>query len=67
MVKIESMHFSSVKDNNHVLASRAYFGFIKEFTKIYYFIFKVPLFKCQWIDNSTGVEIHELGFTQVNL
>ena len=28
MVEAESMYFSSSKDNNHVLSSRAYFGVI---------------------------------------
>lgn len=30
MVEVESMYFSSSKDKNHVLASRAYFGVIEK-------------------------------------
>lgn len=63
MVETESMYFSSSKDKNHVLASRAYFGVIEEILEIY---FKVPLFKCKWIDNNTSVETDELGFTRVD-
>ena len=46
MVKAESMYFSSSKDNNPVLASRAFFGIIEEILEIDYVSFKVPLFKC---------------------
>lgn len=67
MVEVGSMYLSSAKDNNHVLASRAYFGFIEEIMEIDYISFKVPLFKCKWIDSNTSVEIGELGFTWVNL
>ena len=28
-------------------------------------IFFVPVFKCKWVDNKSGVEIDELGFTQI--
>lgn len=67
MVEAESLYFSSAKDNNHVLASRAYFGFIKEIMEIDYVSFKVTLFKCKWTNNNNGVEIDELGFTRISL
>ena len=60
MVKVESMYFSSAKNNNLVLASRAYFGFIEKIMEIYYVYFKASLFKCKWIENNTGVETNEL-------
>lgn len=65
MVEVESMHFSSSKDKNHVLASRVYFGVIEGIMDIDYVTFKVHLFKCKWIDNNTGVD--ELKFTLVDL
>lgn len=67
MVEAESMYFSSSKYNNLVLASRAYFGIIKEILEIDYVAFKVPLFKCKWIYSNTGVETDELGFTLLDL
>ena len=67
MIEAEYMYFSSSKDNNLVLASRAYFGVIEEILEIDYVSFKVPLFKCRWIDSKTGVETDELGFTRVDL
>ena len=67
MVEVESMYFSSSKDNNHVLASRAYFGVIEEILEIDYVSFKVPLFKCKWIDSNICVETDELGLTRVDI
>jgi hypothetical protein len=67
MVEVESMYFSSAKDNYYVLISITYFGFIEEIMEIDYVSFKVPLFKCKWIDNNTRIEIDELGSIQVDL
>lgn len=61
MVEGESMYFSSSKDKTLVLASRAYFEVIEEIMEIDYVDFKVPLFKCKWIDSNTSVETDELG------
>lgn len=35
--------------------------------EIDYVILKVPLFKCKWIPNNTGVQTDELEFTRVDL
>lgn len=55
IVEIESMYFSSSKDRNLILASRAFYGVIEEILDIDYVIFKVSLFKCNWITNNNGV------------
>lgn len=65
MVDAESVYFSSSKDDNHVLASRAYFGVIDDILEIEYVYFKFPLFKCKWIDSNTGIETDELRFIRV--
>ncbi|GAU41485.1 hypothetical protein TSUD_239610 [Trifolium subterraneum] len=67
MVVAESMHFSSSKDKNPVIASTPYFGVIEEIWKVDYVLFKVPIFKCKWVDINSGVRIDELGFTLINL
>ncbi|XP_045791642.1 uncharacterized protein LOC123886360 [Trifolium pratense] len=67
MIVAESMHFSSSKDKNPVMASTPYFGVIEEIWEVDYVVFKVPLFKCKWIDINNGVRIDELGFTIVDL
>ncbi|XP_058755972.1 uncharacterized protein LOC131629194 [Vicia villosa] len=55
------------KDKNLVLASIAYFGVIEEIWELKYCKFKVPIFKCKWVNSNTGVKTDELGFTLVDL
>ncbi|KAK7395527.1 hypothetical protein VNO78_16086 [Psophocarpus tetragonolobus] len=63
----ESMHFSSSKDKNPIRASIGYFKVIEDIWEVDYVEFKVPVFKCKWVDSNAGVKIDELGFTKVNL
>nr|XP_004492197.1 uncharacterized protein LOC101504131 [Cicer arietinum] len=67
MVVAESMHFSSSKDKNPVTASIPYFETIEEIWDVDFIKFKVPVFKCKWIDINNGVKIDEFGFTLVDL
>lgn len=67
MVVAESMHFSSSKDKNSVVASIPYFGIIEEICEVDFIKFKVPAFKCKWIDIYSGVKTDEFGFTLVDL
>ena len=65
-LEAESMQFSTSKDTNPVLGSMAYYGFIEEIWEIDYTKFSVPVFKCKWVDNKSGVKIDESGFTLVD-
>src|ERR1044072_6717898 len=67
MVVAESMHFSSSKDKNPIMASTPYFGMIEEIWEVDYVSFTVPVFKCKWIDISSGVRIDEFRYTLVDL
>ena len=67
MVVAESMHFSSSKDKNPIMASVPYFGIIGEIWEVDYTKFTVPVLKCKWVDGNTGVQTDELGFTLVDL
>lgn len=60
MIDVESMSFSSSKDKNPILASKAFCGVIEEYLDFAYVIFKVPLLKCKRIPNNNGVQIYEL-------
>lgn len=44
MVKVEYMYFSSSKDKDPILESKAYYDVIKEILEFDYVIFKVLLF-----------------------
>ena len=65
-LEAESMQFSTSKDTNPVLRSMAYYGFIEEIWEVDYTKFLVPIFKCKWIDNKSGVKIDEQKFTLVD-
>jgi len=63
----ESMHFSSSKDNNIVMATISYFGVIEEILEVDYVKFRVLVFKCKLVDSNTGVHVDDLGFILVDL
>ncbi|KAI9119962.1 hypothetical protein K1719_008931 [Acacia pycnantha] len=67
MVEAESMHFSSSKDKNPVVASMAYYGVIEEIWEINYSKFKVALLKCKWVSNNAVVIDPKFGFVRVDL
>lgn len=62
-----AMNVSSAKDNNPVFCESRYYGVIVEIWLIDYSHFKIPLFKCDWVDNKNGFKVDELGFTIVDL
>jgi len=66
-LEAESMHFASSKDNNHVMATISYYGVIEEIWKVDYVKFRVPVFKCKWVDSNTRVHADDFGFTLVDL
>jgi len=66
-LEAESMHFASSKDNNHVMATISYYRVIEEIWEVDYVKFRVPLFKCKWVDSNTGVHVDDFNFTLVDL
>ncbi|KAI9121876.1 hypothetical protein K1719_007266 [Acacia pycnantha] len=67
MVEAESMHFSSLKDKNPVLASMTYYGVIEEIWEMSYNKFEVALLKCKWVRNNAVVIDPKFGFVSVDL
>ena len=62
-----SQEFSRSKDAKAVQAKNAYYGKIEEIWEVDYFKFKIPLFRCIWVDNRRGVRVDDAtGFTIVN-
>ncbi|KAL3639492.1 hypothetical protein CASFOL_017399 [Castilleja foliolosa] len=60
------MHFSSAKDKNPKRATSSHYGIIEEIWEIDYIKFKIPVFKCKWVDSNNGVHVDELGVTLVD-
>ncbi|CAL2230853.1 unnamed protein product [Prunus armeniaca] len=61
-----TMQVASAKDKNPILSNMGFYGVIQE---IYldYQKFTIPVFRCDWIDNTSGLVVDELGFTLVDL
>ena len=66
-LEAESMHFASSKDNNLVMTTISYLGVTEEIWEVDRVKFRVPVFKCKWIDSNTGVHVDDLGFTLIDL
>ena len=66
MLVAESLQFSTSKDQNPVVGSMTYYGVIQEIWEVDYTMFTIPLFKCKWIDNKSGVKIDESRMTVVD-
>jgi len=66
-LELELMQFASSIDNNLVMATISYYGVVEEIWKVDYVKFRVPVFKCKWVDSNTGVHVDDLGFTLVDL
>ena len=67
MVVAEAMHFASSKDRNLMLAAMSYYGIIEEIWEVSYTKFKVPVFKCKWVNSNVVQVDEEFGFVSVNL
>ena len=66
-VDADSDHFCSASDNNPIRASMHYFGVIEQIWEVDYTEFRVPVFKCKWVNANVGVRHDEIGFTLVDL
>ena len=63
----ESHHFCSASDNNPIEACMPYYGVIEDIWELDYGEFRVPFFKCKWVNGNTGVCKDKMGFTLVDL
>jgi ssDNA-binding Zn-finger/Zn-ribbon topoisomerase 1 len=62
-----SSEYASVKDRTLVDKTNSYYGVIEEILELEYKYFKIPLFRCKWVDISRGVKKDEHGYlTLVN-
>ncbi|XP_062013912.1 uncharacterized protein LOC133730309 [Rosa rugosa] len=58
---------ASAKDKNLITEDMSFYGVITEIWELDYGHFRVPIFKCDWVENEKGVREDDLGFTLVNL
>lgn len=63
----KTMQFSSAKDKRPIYCDMVFYGVIKEIWELDYVAFRIPLFKCDWVESNNGVYTDKYGFTFVNL
>ena len=63
----KTMQISSAKDKNPIVSNMTYYGVIKEIWEVDYVMFRMLMFKCDWVESNNGVKVDELGFTLVDL
>ncbi|XP_076937014.1 uncharacterized protein LOC143604403 [Bidens hawaiensis] len=49
------------------IAKDSYYGVIQEIWELDYHDFKIPLFRCKWVNNRISVQVDKYGFTLVDL
>ncbi|XP_024163761.2 uncharacterized protein LOC112170658 [Rosa chinensis] len=66
-LEAEAMVVASARDRKPVDDDMSFYGVIDEIWELDYAKFRLPLFKCDWVESSKGVKVDDLGFTLVNL
>ena len=66
-VVASTMQIASAKDKNPIFGELCFYGIITEIWDLDYTKFRIPVFKCDWVDNNNGIKVDELGFTLVDL
>ena len=57
----KTMQVASVKDSKLIGRDMVFYSVIKEIRMIDYFAFKIPVFKCDWVENKIA-----LGYTNLD-
>ncbi|KAL6321680.1 hypothetical protein AAG906_031189 [Vitis piasezkii] len=61
-----TLQIASAKDQNPVFGELCFYGIITEIWDLDYTMFRIPVFKCDWVDNRNGIKVDDLGFTLVD-
>ncbi|KAL6284249.1 hypothetical protein ACE6H2_015178 [Prunus campanulata] len=62
-----TMQVANAKDKNPIVSNMGFYGVIQEIWDLDYQKFRIPVLRCDWIDNTSGLVVDELGFTLVDL
>ncbi|XP_062093839.1 uncharacterized protein LOC133799866 [Humulus lupulus] len=63
----QTLQVSSARDKNPIYGEMKFYGVIQEIWELDYREFRMPMFKCDWVDSKNGVEKEKLGFIKVDL
>ena len=61
-----TLQITSAKDQNLVFCELCFYGIITEIWDLDYTMFRIPVFKCDWVDNRNDIKVDDLGFTLVD-
>ena len=53
------MQISSAKDKNPVFGVLCFYGIITEIWDLDYTMFRIPVFKCNWVDNKSDIKVDD--------
>ncbi|XP_076925790.1 uncharacterized protein LOC143588750, partial [Bidens hawaiensis] len=59
--------YTKEQDGKSTMQNSGVTGVIQEIWELDYSSFTIPVFKCKWVDNPTGVKVDNYGFTIVDL
>ncbi|CAL8990118.1 unnamed protein product [Prunus brigantina] len=62
-----TMQVASAKDKNPILSNIGLYGVIQQIWDLDYQKFTISVFRCDWIDSTSGLVVDEFGFTLVDL
>ena len=66
-VVASTMQISSAKDKNPIFGELYFYGVIFEIWDLCYTMFRITIFKCDWVNNNNDIKVDELGFTLIDL
>ena len=61
-----TMQIASAKDQKLVFGKLCFYGIINKIWDLDYTMFRIPVFKCDWVDNKNDIKVYDLGFTLVD-
>ena len=61
-----TMQITSAKDKNPIFGELCLYRVITDIWDLDYTIFRIPVFKVNWVDNNNDIKVDEFGFTLVD-
>ncbi|XP_050160368.1 uncharacterized protein LOC126633878 [Malus sylvestris] len=62
-----TMQISSAKDKNPIIVDMTFYGVIQEIWELNYNAFTRVVFKCDWVENKSGIRLEEFGIKLIDL
>lgn len=66
-LQARALQVASARDKNPITVEMHFYGVITKIWEMDYQKFRVPVFKCDWVENAKGIKVDDVGFTLVNL